>query len=66
LHPAEFGSFVAIVNRPRLRDDRAWRWLAAGSVTREAALLPFNSVRVTVSTICRISFVRAQARIETE
>ena len=31
---------------------------------REAALLLFNSVHVTVSTICRISFVCAQARIE--
>jgi hypothetical protein len=33
---------------------------------REAALLRFNSVHVTVSTICRISFMCAQARIETE
>jgi hypothetical protein len=38
----------------------------AGSMTREAALLLFNLVHVTVSTICRISFVCAQARIETE
>jgi hypothetical protein len=35
-------------------------------MTGEAALLLFNSVHVTVSTICRISFVCAQARIETE
>jgi hypothetical protein len=35
-------------------------------LTREAALLLFNLVHVTVSTICRISFVCAQARIETE
>ena len=33
---------------------------------KEAALLLFNSVPVTVSTICRISFVCAQARIEAE
>src|SRR2546426_10985693 len=38
----------------------------AGSMTREAALLLFNLVHVTVSTIWRISFVCAQARIETE
>jgi hypothetical protein len=50
----------------RLRDDGAWRWLAAGSMTREAALLLFNSVHLTVSTVCRISFVCTQARIETE
>jgi hypothetical protein len=40
--------------------------LAAASMTREAALLPFNSVYVTVSTISRISFMCAQARIELE
>ena len=34
--------------------------------TKEAALLQFNSVRITVSTICRVSFVCAQARIEAE
>ncbi len=34
-------------------------------MTRKAALLLFNSVHV-VSAIRRISFVRAQARIETE
>src|SRR6266566_5949675 len=56
-HPAEFGSFVAILNRPGRRDDGAWRWLAAAGMTKEAALLLFNSVPVTVSTICRISFV---------
>jgi hypothetical protein len=44
----------------------AWRWLAAADMTKEAALLLFNSVPVTVSTICRISFVCAQARIEAE
>ena len=49
-----------------LRDDGAWRWLAAAGMTKEAALLLFNSVHVTVSTICRISFVCAQARIEAE
>ena len=42
-----------------LRDDGAWRWLATAGMT-------FNSVPVTVSTICRISFVCAQARIEAE
>src|SRR5260370_41057367 len=35
-------------------------------MTKEAALLLFNSVPVTVSTICRISFVCVQARIEAE
>jgi hypothetical protein len=49
-----------------LRDDGAWRWLAAASITRLGALALFNSVHVTVSTICRIGFVCAQARIETE
>ena len=49
-----------------LRDDGAWRWLAAAGMTKEAASLQFNSVPVTVSTICRISFVCAQARIEAE
>ena len=44
----------------------AWRWLAAAGMTKEAALLQFNSVHFTVSTICRISFVCAQARIEAE
>jgi hypothetical protein len=39
---------------------------AAAGMTKEAALLPFNSVHVTVSTICRIGLVCAQARIETE
>ena len=37
-----------------------------GSMTREAALLLFNSVHVTVSAICRISFMCAQTRIEME
>src|SRR6516164_790377 len=35
-------------------------------MTKEAVLLLFNSVPVTISTICRISFVCAQARIEAE
>src|SRR5271157_4210907 len=39
---------------------------AAGSMTREAALLLFNSVRANVSTIYRISFACTQGRIETE
>jgi len=39
---------------------------AAGSMTREAALRPFNSVRANVSTIYRISFACTQGRIETE
>jgi hypothetical protein len=56
LHAAEFGSFVAIVNRP----ETAGRWRLA------LALLLFNSVPVTVSTIRRISFVCAQVRIEAE
>jgi hypothetical protein len=37
----------------------AWRWLAAAG-------MQFNSVRITVSTICRVSFVCTQARIEAE
>ena len=37
-----------------------------GSMTGEAALLLFNSVRANVSTIYRISFARTQGRIETE
>ena len=57
---------MAILNRPGRRDDGAWRWLPAAGMTKEAALLLFNSVPVTVSTICRISFVCAQARIEAE
>ena len=40
--------------------------MAAGSMTREAALLLFSSVRANVSTIYRISFARTQGRIETE
>jgi hypothetical protein len=48
---------------PRLRDDGARRWFAAAG---KAALRLFDSVLVTVSTICRFSFVCAQARIETE
>jgi hypothetical protein len=64
--PAEFGSFVSIGTAPGRRDDGAWRWLAAAGMTKEAALLLFNSVPVTVGTICRISFVCAQARIEAE
>ncbi len=47
-------------------NDAWWRWLAAAGMTKEAALLLFNSVPVTVSAICRISFVCAQARIEAE
>jgi hypothetical protein len=48
------------------RDGGAWRSLVAAGMTKEVALLLFNSVPVTVSTICRISFVCAQARIEAE
>jgi hypothetical protein len=47
-----------------------WVFLAlvgcGAGMTKEAALLLFNLVPVTVSTICRISFVCAQARIEAE
>jgi len=44
-----------------------YRWFRRrDACTKEAALLLFNSVPVTVSTICRISFVCAQARIEAE
>jgi len=38
----------------------------AGSMTSEAALLLFNSVRANVSTIYRISFACTQGWIETE
>ena len=51
---------------PRPRDDGAYRWLAAAGMAKEAALLLFNSVPAAVSTIRRISFVCAQARIEAE
>ena len=41
MHPTEFGSYVAIVNRP----ETAGRWrLAPAGMTKEAALLQFNSV----------------------
>jgi hypothetical protein len=45
-----------------------WRLALVGwaGMMKEAALLLFNSVPVTVSTIRRISFVCAQARIEAE
>jgi hypothetical protein len=66
LHPAEFGSFVAIVNRPETVGGWRLALVGCGDMTKEAALLLFNSVPVTVSTICRISFVCAQARIEAE
>ena len=56
----------AIMNRPETGGDGAWRWLAAAGMAKEAALLLFNSVPVTVSTIRRISFVCAQVRIEAE
>jgi hypothetical protein len=39
---------------------------AAGSMTKEAALLLFNSVRADVSTIDRISFACTQGGIEME
>ena len=42
------------------------RVLHPDGMVHAAALLLFNSVHVTVSTICRISFVCTQARIETE
>ena len=42
------------------------RHVPAGNMTREAALLLFNSVRANVSTIYRIGFVCTQGRIETE
>ena len=40
-------------------------WLRAARREKRRCCF-FNSVHVTVSTICRISFVCAQARIETE
>jgi hypothetical protein len=52
--------------QPQISVVGARRWLSSGSMTREAALLLFSSVHVTVSTISRISFVGAQTRIETK
>ena len=43
-----------------------WNVPTAAGMTREAALLLFNSVRANVSTIYRISFACTQGRIETE
>jgi hypothetical protein len=40
LQPAEFGSFVGIVSRPKLRDDGAW----PGRHDEGSRLLQFNSV----------------------
>jgi hypothetical protein len=59
-------STAAIMNRPETAGRWRLGWLAAAGMTKEAALLLFDSVPVTVSTICRISFVWAQARIEAE
>jgi hypothetical protein len=42
------------------------RHVPAGNMTRETALLLFNSVRANVSTICRIGFACTQGRIKTE
>jgi hypothetical protein len=52
---------VAVLWHPRAYSDRT-----TAGMTKEAALLQFDSVLITVSTICRISFVCAQARIEAE
>jgi hypothetical protein len=53
-----------------IADERAVRWRLAlvgcGQRDTRMALAPINSVQVTVSTICGISFVCSQARIETE
>jgi hypothetical protein len=66
-HPtAELASPSAALRSPTVRDNGVWRWSAAGSTTREAVLLLFDSVDVTVSTFCWISFACAQGRIETE
>ena len=43
-----------------MRGNGVWRWSAAGGTTREAALLLFDLVDVTVSTFCWISFACAQ------
>jgi hypothetical protein len=64
--PPNWESFVALVNRPESAGNGAWRWLASGSMTREAVLQRFNSAHDTVSTICRISFACTQVRIETK
>ena len=53
----------------RSRGGRRCGWnvpTAAGSMTREAALLLFKSVRANVNTIYRIGFACTQGRIETE
>jgi hypothetical protein len=39
---------------PTVRGNGVSRWSAAGSMTREAMLLFFDSVDVTVSTLCWI------------
>jgi hypothetical protein len=51
---------------PTVPGNGVWRWSAASGTTREAVLLRFDSVDVTVSTFCWISFASAQGRIETE
>ncbi len=56
----------SLLTSSTLRHNGLWRWLAAGNMKREAARLLFNSIHVTVSTICRISFACTQGRIETE
>jgi len=58
---------AARVYRSRGGGRRDWNVpRAAGSMTREAALRPFNSVRANVNTIYRISFACTQGWIETE
>jgi hypothetical protein len=66
LHPGELGSFAAVMNRlesaGRWRPARVVCWLHA----EKRRCCFFNSVHVTVSTICWISFARAQTRVETK
>jgi hypothetical protein len=57
---------VAIVNRAETAAGWRLALVGCGKHDEGAALLLFNLVHDTVSTICRVSFVCAQARIETE
>jgi len=59
-------NFTIAAEIPDSAGNGVWRWSAAGNMTREAVLLLFDSVDVTVSTFWWISFACAQGRTETE
>jgi hypothetical protein len=73
-HQAEIPDVVASIDTHWLlhlcelyaNRSKSCAWAVSVEATREAAVLLFHSVYVTVCTICRISFICAQARIETE